>query len=82
MTWCICTFTRQDAHMDDNLMRYLNAIAGVISAMKLLADRMGKAFALSLEEEPRVSYLEIIELAWEYATVKWNDVEWMKLMVF
>jgi hypothetical protein len=36
----------------------------------------------SLLVEPRVLYIEIIRLAREYASEKWSDTEWMKVMDF
>jgi hypothetical protein len=82
MTWCTCTLTRQDVYMGESLMRYINAIAGVIGAMKLHADRMGEVFAMSPLAEPRVSYLEIIRLTRECTSKMWGDTDWMKLMEF
>jgi hypothetical protein len=34
MTWCTCTLARKDVYMGENLMKFINAIDGVICAIK------------------------------------------------
>jgi hypothetical protein len=82
MTWCVCTLTRKDMYMGDNLMMFINAIDGAIHAIKAYTDHAGEIFALSLLAEPRVSYTDIVNHAREYASLKWLDTKWMKLLEF
>ena len=50
--------------------------------LQAYADRVGAVFALSILTEPRVSYTDIVNHAREYASSKWLDSEWMKLLEF
>jgi hypothetical protein len=68
--------------MGDNLLMFINAIDGAVHAIKGHADRAGAVFTLSILTEPRVSYTDIVNQAKEYASLKWLDSEWMKLLEF
>ena len=63
MTWCTCTLARKDVHMGENLMEFINAIDGVIRAIKACTDHVGEIFAMSILAEPRVSHTDIIDHA-------------------
>jgi hypothetical protein len=68
--------------MGDGLMMFINAIDGAIRAIKAHTDHAGAVFMMSLLAEPQVSYTDIVHHARECASLKWLDIEWMKLLEF
>jgi hypothetical protein len=66
--------------MDNLLKTFINAIAGIIIALKQLSDPKGEACAMSQTSPPRVSHTEIISLVGVYTTKKGLDIAWMILM--
>jgi hypothetical protein len=60
LTWSACQFTHHKLEVNNKERTLLNAITGILEALKQFSDPLGKAYSMSPTSPPRVSQKQII----------------------
>jgi hypothetical protein len=82
LTWSICQFTHRKLDTGNKERTLLNAIAGILEALKQFSNPLGRAHSMSPTSPPRVSQKQILDFENEYTARRGSDTTWMELMTY